>query len=187
MIVRKGDGGFGLKMPPSVSPLDDLPHVLQSMHLCGFFRAVGSSLDCLGSMIIGVLALPTSLRRGSLPNAEKALPKNGKSKSAGGKIQSDFKSFLDDAKTSCGVNDWIEWATQYRNMYVHRGRRTSHHQISAHESPLYDAQGRYIPRATTSERLLKHPDRTDIEAFIKSKDIVLDEEVDTTLQGVTLP
>jgi hypothetical protein len=36
------------KLPPVNAPIDELPNALEAMHICGFFRAIGSSLDCLG-------------------------------------------------------------------------------------------------------------------------------------------
>jgi len=45
------------KLPPVKAPIDELPYKLETMHLCGFFQAIGSSLDCLGGAIIGVLGL----------------------------------------------------------------------------------------------------------------------------------
>jgi hypothetical protein len=46
---------------------------LEGLHICGFFRAIGSSLDCLGAAIVGVLALSTSLRRSDILKAESIL------------------------------------------------------------------------------------------------------------------
>lgn len=184
VIKRKPDGDYGVKMPPSKSALDDLPARLLNLHACGFLRAIGSSLDCLGAAIIGVLALPTSLRRSDITRAIKALPKTNPSNDPGIQIQTEFKSFFEDVKRSCGTRDWLEWADQYRNMYVHRGRRTTHHQIIPRKNRLYDAQDNWIPRADTAIHLAKYPDRTDIEAFIKSSDINLDEDAETTLSGI---
>lgn len=74
-IFRDSTGNLKVKMPPSQTPLDDLSRKLESLHICGFFRAIGSTLDCLGASIIAVLALPVSLRRSDIAKAEKALLK----------------------------------------------------------------------------------------------------------------
>jgi len=54
VIKRYPNGELGIKTPPSCAPIDDMPSKLEELHICGFFRAIGSSLDCLGGAIIGV-------------------------------------------------------------------------------------------------------------------------------------
>lgn len=183
-ILRDSSGNIKIKMPPSKSPLDDLSQKLEKMHICGFFRAIGSSLDCLGASIIGVLALPVSLRRSDIGKAEKALSKVSKPANQGSQLQQDFRDFFENVKKSSGTEDWLEWADQYRNMFVHRGRRITSYQISPRKNPLYDSIGRWIPRAESNIHLAKYPDRSDIEAFIKGKDINLDEDAEITLVGI---
>jgi hypothetical protein len=171
------------KHPPSTAPIDDLPNKLEGLHLCGFFRAIGSSLDCLGAIIIGVLGLNTSLRRSSINIAEKILSNVKATGDPGIQLQIDFRDFFEDKKKSSGPEDWLEWTDQYRNMFVHRGRRLTHNQLLPREPPLYDAAGNWIPRATSSLHLAKYPDKSDAEALIKL-DMVLDEDADKTLNGV---
>lgn len=102
----------------------------------------------------------------------------------GSQIQIDFRDFFEDVKKSCGPKDWLEWADQYRNMYVHRGRRTIFQLIKAREVRIFDANGQLIPRAELELHLAKFPDRSEVEAFIKSKDINLNEEAEITISGV---
>ena len=181
-IYRDSTGKLDFKMPPPITPLDDLPDALKALHICGFFRAIGSILDCLGATIIGVLALPKDLRKASIDNTEKALKKI--KDSGASNLQTDFLNFYEGAKKSCGVEDWLEWADQYRNTYVHRGRRTTAFNVHAREILLYDSNGQINPRAESTTHLSKYPDRTDIEAFIKSKDIWLNEDAEVTLNGI---
>ena len=54
VISRTPYGEIQGQMPPSKAPIDDLPNKLEGMHVCGFFRAIGSSLDCLGGAIINM-------------------------------------------------------------------------------------------------------------------------------------
>lgn len=184
VIVKDSRGNTDIKMPQSISPLDDLPRKLEKMHLCGFFRAIGSSLDCLGATIIGVLALPYSLRKGDIERAKETLSKIVLSDDLGSKLQLDFRDFFETVKKSSGTEDWLEWVVQYRNMLVHRGRRLTHYQIIPRETPFYDSTGRWIPRAKSNMHLAKYPDRSDIEAFVKVKDIILDEDAEITLSGI---
>jgi len=50
-IRFKQNGEPYFKHPPSQAPIDDLIDRMEGLHLCGFFRAIGSSLDCLGAVI----------------------------------------------------------------------------------------------------------------------------------------
>ncbi len=184
VIFRNKFGELQIKMPPSKNAQDDLLNKLEGMHICGFFRAIGSSLDCLGATIVGVLALPTSLRRSDITKAEKALNKIQSLGDKGSQIQLNFKDLFESVKKSVGTEDWLEWADQYRNMYVHRGRRTTFHQIIPRENPIYDSKGNWIPRAKATTHLAKYPDRSNAEAMIKGKEIQLNEDAEITLTGI---
>lgn len=182
-IRFKPNGDPYFRHPPSHAPIDDLPNKLEGLHLCGFFRAIGSSLDCLGAVIIGVLGLNTSLRRSSMNIAERVLSNVKATADPGTQLQIDFREFFEGIKKSSGPVDWLEWADQYRNMFVHRGRRLTHNQILPRQPPLYDAFGNWIPRATSSLHLAKYPDKSDAETLIKL-DMVLGEDADKSLNGV---
>lgn len=184
VISRNKVGELQIKMPPPQNAQDDLLSKLEKMHVCGFFRAIGSSLDCLGATIIGVLALPISLRRSDIAKAEKALNKIQTLANRGSQIQLNFKDLFEKVKKSVGPEDWLEWTDQYRNMYVHRGRRTTFHQIIPRETPIYDSSGNWIPRAKATTHLAKYPDRSDAEAMIKEKEIQLNEDAEITLTGI---
>lgn len=178
---QNGEAYF--KPPRSNAPVDDLPNKLEGLHLCGFFRAIGSSLDCLGAVIIGVLGLDTSLRRSSINIAEKVLTNVKSTSDPGIQLQLDFRTFFEGIKKSSGPEDWLEWADQYRNMFVHRGRRLTSNHVHPREPRLYDAAGQWIPRATSTLHLAKYPDKSDAEAFIRL-DMVLEEDAEKTLNGV---
>ncbi len=177
-------GGAHFKRPRSRAPIDDLPGRLERMHLCGFFRAIGSSLDCLGAAIIGVLGLSASLRYGDLRSSEKALHNLVPGEDAGTQIQVRFREFLLEAKRTVGANDWMRWTDQYRNMFVHRGRRASYHEIVPRDHLFYDARGQIIPRVTSKLHLARYPDRSEIEALVVGKNTLLNEEADETMRGV---
>lgn len=176
------------KMPKSIAPIDDLPLKLENLHLCGFFRAIGSSLDCLGATIFGVLALPCRkskpLRKSDIAEAQKALGELTDLGTSGSKLQIDFRDFFEKEQITCGPKDWLEWADQYRNTYVHRGRRIIFTKTSAKKQLFYDSKERIIPRSECTTHLGKFPDRSDIEAFIKSEEIILYENAEITLTGI---
>lgn len=183
VISRNEYGDLEQKMPPSNAPIDDLPNRLEALHLCGFFRAVGSSLDCLGEAIIGVLGLPTALRKSDILSAERALGKITTTSNPGQQIQFDFNAFLQTVKNDSGPTDWFEWTIQYRNMFVHRGRRIIYNQLRPREVLLLDHMERVIPRSTSSLHMATHPDKSDAEALIRNR-IVLNEDADVTFNGI---
>lgn len=134
--------------------------------------------------MISVLGLPAALRRADIGKAEKALSSIRNLDTANSRLQADFRTFYEEVRSASGVEDWLEWANQYRNMFVHRGRRIKHGEIIPQDVLLLDAKGQVIPRATSASYLAKFPDRSEIEALIKSKDIVLREDADVTLKGI---
>lgn len=181
-ISRNLSGDFNFELSSPKSPLDELYQKLEELHICGFFRAIGSILDCLGATIIGVLALPKDLRKASINNAKEALKKI---KDSGvSNLQTDFFDFYEEVKKSCEAEDWLEWTDQYRNMYVHRGRRTTYYGVVPRKIQLLDFEGQPNLRAESTMHLAKYPDRSDVEAFIKSKDINLSEDAEITLSGI---
>lgn len=188
IVTRDSLGGLIDKMPKSNAPVDDLPLKLENLHLCGFFRAIGSSLDCLGATIIGVLALPCSkrkpLRKSDIAEAQNTLKNLTDLGTSGSKLQMDFGGFFESVKNTCGPKDWLEWADQYRNMYVHRGRRTIFNKISAKKQLFYDSKERFIPRFECTTHLGKFPDRSEAEAFIRSEEAILFENAEITLTGI---
>lgn len=171
------------KLPPAKAAIDELPYKLEAMHICGFFRAIGSSLDCLGGAIIGVLGLKSPLRKNDILRARRDLAKIKNPSNPGEKLQAEFRDFLDAEIVSSGPEDWLEWADQYRNMFVHRGRRLTTNQTHRRGPTLYKATGEEYLRATSTLHLAKHPDKSDVEALIK-KDMVLDEDADVTFKGI---
>lgn len=182
-IKFKPDGEPYFKHPASQAPIDDLVNRMEGLHLCGFFRSIGSSLDCLGAVIIAVLGLDTSLRHSSIDSAERTLLAIKDDGSPGTALQIEFRDFFEDVKKSSGPEDWLEWADQYRNMFVHRGRRLTHNQIIPREPRLFDSLGVWIPRANSTLHLAKYPDKSDAEALIKL-DMLLNEDADVTLSGI---
>lgn len=183
-IVRRDEqGGVEVRMPPSLAPIDDLYGQLETLHECGFFRAIGSSLDCLGGAIVGVLALSTSLRRSDIATIERRLPADNPSGDPGIQLQVDFRDFFQRVKLGCGPEDWLAWTTQYRKMFVHRGRRTTQYQIVDRDVGLYGPDGLLIPRFTTTVHLAKYPDKSEVEAMILN-DTVLNEDADVVMSGV---
>ncbi len=170
------------KLPPSTTPYDDLPNKLEGMHITGFFRAIGSSLDCLGAVIIGVLGLKKELRicyfktaQGALSNLENAQP-------PANPIHFAFRDTYNKAVSNCGPKGWINWATLYRNSLVHRGRPVWTHQL--HPRPIINMPGATRFQTSQETHLEKYPDWSDVESWIKTDHPVLAEEANRTLSGI---
>jgi hypothetical protein len=176
-------GNLSVKLPPHISAYDHLPGRLQELHVAGFLRSIGSCLDCLGATVIGVLGLSTKLRKSDINKAEQTMSRIDKSSGAGAQIQSTFYDFFMDLKRVSGPNDWVEWADQLRNVFVHRGRRIIYHMLSQRKPVLLNEAGKPILRSNETVHLPKYPDRSEIEAFIEN-DVALNEDGTVTLEGI---
>jgi hypothetical protein len=183
VISRTPYGELQQKYPPSIAPIDDLPSKLEGMHICGFFRAIGSSLDCLAGVTVGVLGLNNNLRWSDIGTAELTLKKLQLQGTPGSQVQIDFRDLFETAKKASGPEDWLAWASQYRNMFVHRGRRLAFGGFAPRDVLLLDSEERVIPRVKTQLHLAKYPDKSDAEAFIK-KDVALNEDANITFKGI---
>lgn len=177
-------GQIVAKAPPALKPMDEMPNNIEKLHVCGFFRAIGSSFDCLGSAIIGVLGLKVPLRKSDINKARDILKRTADDGTPAARIWLEFRDQLEELIKSSGPEDWLEWSTQYRNMFVHRGRRLVINHLTGRKPILYDIRGYPIPRMTSTVHLAKYPDKSDIEAMILGPVTVLNEDAEITLSGV---
>ena len=111
-----------IKLPPSIKPDDDLTNRLESIHLAGFFRAIGSSLDCLGVTIYGVLGLQKELRIAYFKDADSRVLRIQDIQPPPVQLHLDFKNVYINAKNAAGPDGWLDWVVRYRNSLIHRGR-----------------------------------------------------------------
>jgi len=183
MAYITDDGELVSKLPPATKPIDDIPNAMEKLHVCGFFRAIGSAFDCLGGVIVTVLGLPVNLRKADINSAKSALTKLQDDGTQGAKTKIAFRGFMENAINKTGPQDWFDWTTQYRNMFVHRGRRMMMNHLTGRLPVLYDQRGFPIPRMTTTFHLAKHPDKSDVEASILGP-TMLNEDASVTLHGV---
>jgi hypothetical protein len=183
-IVGVDNGQVFTKMAPSVCALDDLPNAFEKLHVCGFFRAIGSALDCIGGTMVALLGLPCPLRSASLGAARGAMKNLGTPTTRAKAYQADFANYLETEINKSKPANWPDWSMQYRNMFVHRGRRTSMGHFNRSKVLLYDNHGNEVPRVETASHLSVDPDKSDIEAMIYNRTIILDEEAEITLTGV---
>lgn len=105
----------GHPRPPS-SLSETLPRVQREVHLAGYFRAVGTALDLLAGLVVGIGALETSLRRASWTSTRKHLKKE-RNRPVAETLE------LEEIVGSSGPEDWDAWAVGMRNSIVHRPKR----------------------------------------------------------------
>lgn len=105
-------GGDPRKFPPPVDATDELPFLLDKLHLAGVFRAVAHALDCLAAVVIAIGDLPLDMKRASWTAVLKSLAGQ----------QSPFAVAVAEAVQQSGPEAWIEWTLEMRNMLVHRPR-----------------------------------------------------------------
>ncbi len=123
-------GGSGYKPETGLRYLDDRQIQL---HVAGMLRAVASTSDCLGALAVGVLGLSSEGQRnearrykilfadfGTLEKWERsALPRIAAGPARN--LQENGVAAVREAFST--PQGWFQWARQYRNTFVHRGRR----------------------------------------------------------------
>lgn len=189
-VAIGANGEPSVKVPPRNSALDDMHDQLDDIHVAGFLRAIGSTLDCLGATIAAVLAVPVGLLKSDLDKALKKLESLPSPTNEGQKIQVEFREFFKSLLTQVGPEGWLKWTLDFRNMYVHRGRRLhmsslSPKAIQGKSGPLRDLKGKVILRTTTTKQLPQDPGLSEVEALLdSSRAPVLEEGEDSTLLGI---
>ncbi|MET9618116.1 hypothetical protein [Kitasatospora indigofera] len=149
-------------------------------HLGGFFRAVGSVMDNLAGLVIGVAGLSTKIVRADIshlsldkPSPKGALPDGLPGRAVQLELIGELKAAIND-----GPEDWLPWLDHMRNTLVHRARRLTF--------SLQD------PRQPSGflHPLCQAPDWTDAEAIARSGGRpladCLTEDATVTMQGALL-
>lgn len=182
------EGGFPVfRNRASESPMDDARVHLTRLHAAGCVRALVGALDCLGAVIIGVLALKASIMRVSFGDVRNILREIGQRESMkpGIRIQREFAVRFEQIVLSSGPAGWVEWMFSFRNMLVHRGRRFDIGQIVPRDEVLFGPDGNRVPRARRVTMLPHHPAFSDIEVLAWPEATpVLTESAEVTLQGL---
>ncbi|MGW4651358.1 hypothetical protein [Kitasatospora sp. NPDC004289] len=148
-------------------------------HLGAFFRAVGSVMDNLAGLVIGVAGLSTKIVRADIShlNLDKPSPKGALPEGMPGRaVQLKLVGELRDAINE-GPEDWLPWLDHMRNTLVHRARRLT---ITIQDPR--QAAGFLHP-------LCQAPDWTDAEAIARSGRPLADcltEDATVTMRGALL-
>jgi len=166
------------------SAADHLPRELATLQSIGFFRAVASALDCLGTTVIGVLALPAFILKGDLRGARKCLSRV-KGDSEGARAQIDFGARLEDRIGRCGPGGWLDWVLDYRNLFVHRGRHLQPWLVRLVGTAIWVNAQKRKHAAELVLVLSRWPGRGEVDAMRESNlGHVLTEEAQFTIRGI---
>lgn len=177
------EGGIQIAMPTRSAAIDDLPRILRDLHIAGFFRAIGSALDCLAAAAVGVLAIPERIQFTDLGRVRAALEKGPGADSAVADLWQPVKDTV--AAAAASQPGWLEWTLDYRNTLVHRARPVTMMSLKPEQTVL--RHDRPVPHIRTSSAtmLARQPRLWDIEVMSSAgDDPVLTEDVRTTLDGV---
>lgn len=180
---RDAQGNLCHDLPPIDSPLDELPGVLAMMHTAGLLRALGSALDCLGGVIVGVGALSTGILRTDLKAARREL-KRVVGEEPGPARQIELRERLEELVETSGPTGWLDWITDYRNMLVHRGRRPSFSHLDPRHAGFVDDRELPVVRVSVIPVLHVDPGRSEIEVMVHhDQRQFLEEDARVTLRG----
>ena len=183
--VKMTPAGPVISPPRPRNPFEQLCPEFIRIHQAGIIRSLASALDCLAGVIIGVVALPTSILRADFERAHARLAKVTAAANAGASMQAQLAAQLDAGIAAAGPQGWLDWTLDFRNMLVHRGRRIELGQFLPIEPVLFGPDGQPAPRARRVAHLPRDPGRSDVEVFLGMPwDTVLHEEGERTLQGL---
>lgn len=175
-------------LPKRLRPVDDLNHRLFSLHLAGFFRAIGSALDCMASCIVGCTSFPTDIVKADwkgLISKKLAKPIRSKLSSTHLLLLENTIKEMTNAEEVSGPNGWLDWTLCMRNMYVHRARRLNHGNLHPRRSGILNRNLEPIYTTGVVQHLPTAPNLSDIEIFSADKfQPVLNESHLTTTDGV---
>lgn len=180
------DGQPKIDFPPRSCAMDELHNKLAALHEAGFLRAIGSVCDCLAGCTIGVLAIPTSIKRASFKDIRNFLKqKVGSGHLPAGHFWESFVSHYDAVLSAAGPKDWIEWALEYRNSIVHRGRRTRFATLTPMPSGVLRPDGYPVLKSKEESLMVRDPVFSDVESWLNfPKRSYLDESSKDSLNGL---
>lgn len=193
-IVQIRDGQLDVVLPRPRNALEELSREMVVMHIAGMARALSAALDCLAGAIIGVIAIPTPILTADLGRKiREFFTKIGQGTTDGEKVQAAFYRNFSEVIASVGPDGWLQWALEFRNMLVHRGRRLENGQFVPKLPQLYGPDGEQILRARRLTYLPRNPSMSDVEVWRETpmtsirdplEALVLTEDAAQTLSGL---
>lgn len=176
-------GRAQLSIPPRTRGSDDLNRFLRDLHIAGFFRAVGSALDCLAATVVGVAAIPQRIQFADLGNVRRFLQRPMVPGSPEDLLWSPIRDAL-ELLANANHPGWLAWTLDYRNTLVHRARPVTLHSLKP--APTLERPDRAVPHIRTTQVMLlaRDPRRSDIEVLQGSQVPVLTEDARTTIECI---
>jgi len=175
-----------IQHPRPQHPLDVIGNQMVRLHVAGAVRALAGTLDCVAGTVIGILALPIPILTADFRRVRARLTKLTRAPSTEGeRAQSGFALKFEELIDSAGPTGWLEWALAFRNMLVHRGRRTEVGQFVPRTPFVFGPHNQPVLRASRITHLPRDPGRSDVEVFLEpSKSPILTESDHQTLTGL---
>ena len=193
-IVQIRHGQFEVVLPRPRNALEELSREMVVMHIAGMARALSAALDCLAGVIIGVVAIPLPILTADLGRKlREFFDKLGQGTTDGEKSQADFYRKFNNVVEDAGPAGWLEWALNFRNMLVHRGRRIENGEFVRKGTQLFGPQGEQIPRVRRLTYLPRNPSMSDVEVWRETpmttvrdplEGLFLEEDAAQTLSGL---
>lgn len=184
VVYRDRDGQLHQDMQRLPDAASHLPGELCTLHIVGFFRALGSAFDCLGAATVAVAALPKRILRTDLRDARDAL-RDVDDATPGSVEQRRFHERLEQLIAGAGPEGWLEWTLNFRNMLVHRGRHLQQWTClpTGQQQQLPDGRVRFGIEAQL--HLPRDPSRGEVDAWRDDvQHFTLDEDARETLSGI---
>lgn len=147
-------GPNGRTMPDPGRPAEQEETNDIDRELVGFFRAAGSTLDCLAAVAIIVTRIPTSVSRAS---GEALAGLQERAQRAEGDRRACWEQVSAAFEDGRGGNapGWFEWTTEMRNAVVHRARQLRIW-LPFPSRPRQPEEQLLVPTATPMHRLLRY-------------------------------
>lgn len=153
------------------------------LHLAGLLHAAFSSIEVLGTVIVGVAGLPIRIldRSGHLAALQGLRTPGGSAQPATVDAWRELANGLEAAEGKAGPAGWRKWLSDYRNMIAHRGRLLSLQLVNPTRSELIHADGLKRTVVDVELRLRRNPGRAEIRALeLDLHGATLDEPAEVT-------
>jgi hypothetical protein len=160
----------------------------QDLAVVDFFRAFGSTLDCLAALLIGTLRLPVTIHGaamardiiGGLDPTKASTPDQAA-------LWSEYRQLLDGQRAGPPAG-WLDWALQYRNALLHRPRQISLHLPRKKNTNLWVPQWVAQSQLRFDMYLRSRPWLPELQHLAqpnaKAADLFLHEPATQTLRGL---
>lgn len=187
-------GPHGVPMPyENASVNDHLRNDRLEMNTAGFFRAFGSTLDCLAAVLIGVVRIPMSLRfaeMGALARFDPATTGKLVPDDVSGAQRDawdDLVNLLDDLRRREPAG-WYVWGLELRNAMLHRGRGVRAFLPRPRRTRLQVVTDTPLPALLRFDYYLRKrpwlPDLVQLARAESAGDVWIHEPVQDTLRGL---